>query len=623
MALSNPIKAEKRRLREQLEAAFAQYPDAPALRARLEALAAEPDFDGLTWYWGPRAHALDRVVFRPFILAHFGAVERTGPWRWDRVAWRGEAGAALEPWLSRVDAEDDVELTRRLLAWRLGESGNWKAQRQAWRQELARRFRAAPSPAACSLVLAKLDLWMDLDEAAALALYQTDARLAAPFILRHLPFHYGDTGRGLWTGLAEAARKAGDEDFADRLYRRQVKVADWGRDILALARRTADPAELDRTLERHHPEGGGLDLGDGLLALLQARGRDVVPYVRRHLRQVWSPYLGGGSYGKLVTLAHDRGWLDLWAGLLCVGGRPKDYNRAIAELLDSPLLDDTQIQARLRLLSGVSREWNFAGFGLAQVQALEPQVAVRLYDRFPDLVRGPFKAHVAPGWWQAYDALLARALEQADEALTDYLASRLVTRLHWGEGKVIAAAERAAAYYEGLRLDPEAFARRAASVLTQVPAYAIQRYDKLIQENRLARLLFERSFSSYLGDAPSVADLVEASNIHVQHLAYRVLSRDDDRARALARQHLPILLGTLLRPLHRLTRAAAFGALANAASTPETAHRVLERARLAQALPDHHYPKEALLGLIGRILAGYPELAGERERPLVYRRQVA
>jgi hypothetical protein len=104
-------------------------------------------------------------------------------------------------------------------------------------------------------------------------------------------------------------------------------------------------------------------------------------------------------------------------------------------------------------------------------------------------------------------------------------------------------------------------------------------------------------------------------------LAYRVLALPDARARALAAGNVDILLGTLLRPLHRKTRMAAFEALANAARSSEAvARRIHARAREALKLPDKKYPKPELIGLIGSILASHPALASEAERPIVYRR---
>jgi hypothetical protein len=103
-------------------------------------------------------------------------------------------------------------------------------------------------------------------------------------------------------------------------------------------------------------------------------------------------------------------------------------------------------------------------------------------------------------------------------------------------------------------------------------------------------------------------------------LAYRVLALPDPRARALAAENVDILIGTLLRPLHRRTRMAAFEALANAAAADEALARSIHtRAREALKLPDKKYPKPELIGLIARILAAHPALAAEAERPLIYR----
>ena len=120
--------------------------------------------------------------------------------------------------------------------------------------------------------------------------------------------------------------------------------------------------------------------------------------------------------------------------------------------------------------------------------------------------------------------------------------------------------------------------------------------------------------------AQRVRDLVEGSEIHVQRLAYRVLGLNDARARQLARDNIEILLGTLLRPLHRDTRIHAFKALKNAAHEPEGAAMVLARAREAFTLPDKRYPKEWLLDLVAHIVAKHPQLAAPGEARVIYRR---
>jgi hypothetical protein len=295
---------------------------------------------------------------------------------------------------------------------------------------------------------------------------------------------------------------------------------------------------------------------------------------------------------------------------------------------DGNVSDDTR-RERLKALAGASREWNWPGLGLAIVHHLDDNLACLVYACYPDLVRGPLRANVTPSWWRGYPNLIKAAQAANDDDLVDTLASRYATRISWARmwGRKSEpdaddkTASELAAYYQAIRdRDPAVFSRRASNVLTRIPAYATFNQQQLLRTNDLARLLFVRSLDQYLAVPRAVQDLVEGSNIHVMMLAYRVLALPDARARGLAADNIEILLGTLLRPIHRKTRMAAFDALANAAGHSEAvARRVHARAREALKLPDKKYPKAELIGLIARTLAAHPALATEAERPVVYR----
>jgi hypothetical protein len=271
---------------------------------------------------------------------------------------------------------------------------------------------------------------------------------------------------------------------------------------------------------------------------------------------------------------------------------------------------------------------------LARVHSIDDSLASLLYRKFPDLVRGPFRAQVTPRWWgQGYPKLVRLAQDAKDTELMDALAARYATQVSWEQragrtpskpDPLQATASELAKYYQAIRdRNEEEFARRAAGVLTRIPAYTLFAYQALLRNNDLARLLFSRSVSSFLASPLAVQDLVEGSDIHVMGLSYRILAQRDARAIKLAGANLDILLGTLLRPIHRKTRLAAFAALANAArSSPEAAKRVLARARDALKLPDKKYPKAELIGLIGAVLEAAPELTSPREKPVIYRRAV-
>ena len=607
------------------------WPD-EQLRTKLETLAeTEENFSGFTWLWAPLLHRRNRVVFRPFILARFGTSLRVGKYKWEFVRWKGPVAAALEPWFADVDKRDDIELFRRLYEWKLtalGTSVVRDKREQAIVAELTRRFRAASTRATRAVVLQKFTTWFTLTEAAAIELYRTDPELAGPYVLRHLPWAWLENKRALWRDLLAEAERTKDPKFYWQLYRTQIPRDVWENDVLARCEAVRDSEELVCELEQRHPSGFNRSLGAGFQKLLERRGRDVVPYVLRHLTSVRHGVFTGGDYKQLLDLARERGWWDLWAAIVRACANFKEFNAEVTSLASGDRLSRVDAARRLAMLCGVSRELNFGRFGFAGMHQLDQSTALLLLERFPELLRGPFLAHLqaSPGagsYAKLIDALIAK--EEHD--LLDHIAARVATRISnpWMTKKqsLLAEAERLADYYDALKTDETRFSTRAAAVLGRIPARTIFNYNKLIRDNRLARLLFARSAASYLANARSMRDLVEASEIHVMALAYRALGLDDPRARELAAENISLLLGTLLRPLQRATRILAFRALGNAATRPENATRILAKAREALDLPDEEYPKEQLLGLMASVLARWPGLRGARETPVVYRRPAA
>ena len=602
--------------------------DDQALRARLEAVAERPYFGQFTWAWGPAIAGRNRVLFRPFILSHFSsfALDARGeifdPWK-GKAAKAGQA-AALERWLAAADAADDVELTRRLYAWRLLHL-RIKDREPAWRRDVLTRFAAAPTPAARFTALAKIDAgWPSLDAETALALFERDRAAARAFIVGHLPiFGWGGAKRRDWDGLLERARER-DPDFHFDLYRRIVDEKRWRADVLALAREVADPATFDAELERRHPRVRLPAAAEVFLALGQARKREVVPYLLRHVGSVF-PRWGfiaqreAKGFEELLALAEAEGWLDLWAALLGTGATRERFDAEVRRLVRAQTLPAAEVRTRLSLIAGPGREAHLPGISFAQVQPLSDETALELYRRFPDLLAGPYRMHVSPGWHDAHPRLVGAAIDAGDLELVDFLAARAgIQTLTGGEGRGWKETiDRLTSHYEAL---PEAeFVRRAASALSRMPAFAVWSYDDLLRKNRLARLFFERSTSLYLSDALAVRDLLESPQIHVQALAFRILGQDDPRAPEVAARSRDLLQATLLRPLHRRTRLLAFRALEKASQHDEaTARFLLGRMREALALPEKRYPTEKLVGLIGKVLHRWPSLRGPGEVPRVY-----
>ncbi|MBT9583399.1 hypothetical protein IV102_08615 [bacterium] len=578
----------------------------PAGREGWQQVAQHFGFPGLTWLWGPPLYRLDPIGFRPLLLARFSWQTWAGGWRWQPTPW----SPRLEEWLTAVEAAEDVELSQRLLSWKLLAQVSFSFSKlpPKFNQELLRRWQAIASPAQRRLELRKLDLWCPLTEDTALVLFQADPEAAAPYILRHLP----RVSKAFWTRLYQAAL-AQQEDFAWKLYRALVPASQWEADILKACSPLTATSSLHKELQKRTPEHVyGNALAGGLLKILEARGEEAFSYVIPQLKRIWKPLFGRGNYGKIMALAEQRGWTELWAAVVRICAPLKEYNQILRAVLQSP----AQRQEKLLGLSGVSKQWDFSGLGLAQVQTLEAASVLALYQFDPAWLRGPFKLHLqihpsTPG----YLAVLEKLIEAGEDELVDLLASRFLT-FHKAGPEV----ERLFAYYSQLQ-EGGRFARRAANALGKLPSFALWNYNQLMRSNRLARLFFERSAQDYAQDPQALADLVEASEIHAMALGYRCLSLASPQQ---ALQHLTLLKGCLFRPLQRDTRQWALRALARASQAGlEEARSILGSAREAQRMPDLRYPKEALLALIADILDRWPALRGPREQPRIYRREVS
>jgi hypothetical protein len=616
---------ESREVEQALRGLFAMELDDGQLRQGMEELGRRWVLPGLIALWGPGLYNRNRTVFRPFILARFPEFTFDTLGR-PQSAFKGPSAELFEQWLQDVDRSGDVELFRRLYRLQLQDL-SWEARRKRWLGDLLVRYGAASTRAWRQLVLNQFELPFELDEPAAITLYTADPVVSRGFILAHMPWmRWYDSGRrSPWKKLPALAREHGDEALAFELYRRQVPEETWKQDVLALCDSLREPGALVEALEQRHPAHWMKDAATTFLALARKRGRDIVPYLLRHVRDVrqpWGPF--NRSFAQLVELAREQEWLDLWSALMRTSAAPDTYDREVLGLLQRSRLSGDEVRRRLLLLAGVGRELNFPGLGLAQVQPLKDETAVLLYERFPDLVRGPFLRHVSPGWSGTYPKLTTRALEQGDAPLVDFLASRVALQnvRHGASQQPSPWAEvierLSASYEELLARSPEAFASRAASVLGKMPAFAIGNYGMLVRHNRLARLFFERAHAHYAADARAMRDLLESPQIHVQALAFRVLGRDDERSRTLAARNVDLLQATLLRPLHRKTRLMALGALRNAARDEAAARQLVDRIRDAMDLPDRRYPKETLLGLLADILHRWPALRGPSEQPVVY-----
>src|SRR5437870_1532228 len=204
---------------EQTIRSLLQRPMADAeLRQQLEKLAAEEiSFSGFTWLFGPELYRRNRILFRPFILSRFSTYMVLPKLRSEMIQWKGDKANILDAWFEEVDRNDDTDLFKKLYEWKLAAKYNWKLRDKKSEEingELLTRFRAAGTSAKRQLTLRKFDLWFQMTEDTACAIYEVDPKASGAFILRHLPSSWlGADKRKLWVRLLALADRQKDEEF--------------------------------------------------------------------------------------------------------------------------------------------------------------------------------------------------------------------------------------------------------------------------------------------------------------------------------------------------------------------------------------------------------------------------
>ena len=130
----------------------------------------------------------------------------------------------------------------------------------------------------------------------------------------------------------------------------------------------------------------------------------------------------------MAGLAH--GARGLWAAAARISLPDKGFNAEVRGVLEDGKISVDEQRENLALLAGVSREWNFSGLGIAHVHGLSETVALLLFRRYPELLRGPYRVHLqCAGWKETYDQLVSELIGAGEEDLVDFVASRFVGSL--------------------------------------------------------------------------------------------------------------------------------------------------------------------------------------------------
>jgi hypothetical protein len=528
----------------------------------------------------------------------------------------GDWNSELEAWYKEADRADDVATFKRLLRWRSTAAG-WEGMGERLCQDLRLRAADITTPAELATLLAKFDIRsvFYIDEELAIQFYTLDPESATPFILKRLPYQ-GDN-RQLWETLFDLALEKGDDDFAYKLYRRQVPLERWREDVRALAAGSLPPTELVAELEKRHPDRSRIDNDGFYFDLIDRHGPPLLPYVLKHVRKTEN----AASWELLLELTRRNEWWDVWAKLIRDAGQAQ-LNEAIEELLTDEHIPPEDLVARLRLLSQQGDTRADFRFRWYYVSHLQPEVALRLYRRFPELLRTAFRPHIQIHLRNISQELLDEFLDKDDYELIDHMSSFVLTYIeHDYRARKSFAPEVATKlhghYVRLLEEDKEAFAQRTAGVLNQFAQRGFIWKD-VLKLNPLAKLFFEAPPECMLASPRAVQDLLESENELVRAVALRAIALKDERAAALVAENLSMLIAAMLQ-VKRSARRDLFKGLSNRAEQDRgDAARILARAREVLFMPDRVVSKKDFFDLISRILHRWPELRGERESLPVY-----
>ncbi len=630
-SLGNPDRAQA--LRRELDELLTRDLDddelVDQLRQRLDQWGGESRLH----VWAPDLYRRDRDRFRASILEYLESDDASPV----PLVPDSTQKERLEQWLRELESDGELELFRALYPRTLHERG--KKRTECIESDLLERYREADDRREREQVLQMFDVSFGITAETALELYTTDPDASRDFILRHLgrnsvrgAHDYDDAPQ--WEELREKAQSHEDEELYFELYRRQVPFRQWKIDVQRVVRKTFNPEEMPRKLERRHPIRplGEEGLGSFFAGIVRKQREAVLPYVSRHLDEL----KGTGEYEKFFeeanirspNTARDQESWKLWAELLLIRyandeydrrrrwrSNNRSYNNEIQRVVDR---DADSREATLEALQVLADKLTQSG-SLRDFELLD-ETAIAIYELSPSLLHGPFRAQLSVNASGNGASMLERALDADDRELIDELASQIMLfQPEESESDLPdELVDPLISRYTSLLDEPQTFTQRATRVLGRIDDRDIQEEWHPGDSNPLAGLFFERAEELYIDDPASIRDLLEAESSHVRGLAYRILGRDEPEARRLADQHLNLLRACLLARLPEHVRRWGFDALLNAAHDEDNAAAILQQARRALQMPDEHYPKDDLSMLVGRLLQRWPSLRRKAEQPTVY-----
>jgi hypothetical protein len=596
----------------QLDDALADRDDLATLAA-VERLSGSWHFAQMVDRWGPGLYRRNRDNFLGFLETRV-------------QAYNAHATRAWEGWIDEVEQAGDMRLFSRLYAAKIMSLGldTWHRDlERAWTGATTAERRAGLEKYALAQGMAPMDLCVRF--------YQEDAEAVRPWLLEAAG---REEDPGCLDPLIEAATAAGDIDFADALFARNLDFEAWETRTRHLAQTIRDPEDLGRAMDRILPVRGRsfwalFDYFGGLpevITDLARQRQDMAVWLRRRRARLGF----AGSWTDLATLAFGRRdqpeWFALWIALSRGSTGPEGFNGAVLKATTE--LDGPAAITALMSLGGAVEVWEEEQFqrpSEPRFWSLDAKSFNAALGLSSGLLLGPLRPHVR---FPTIDGkIFARVVATGHEPVIDLVTSRFMTAYPgWGPHK--GAAGKILEYWrELLERDPESFVRRALRVTGFLqPMSAYWRHGS--GKTHPIRLFFLDPKLPWLEVDGAARDLLESSAFSVRQLALQTLlhraqaAPDDARTQATACQD--ILIGQLFQEQASRELRLVLFALGLTTTDELTASAVARGVRDALVL---HQGDEGslrardLLGtFLAKLLQDWPALRRPTERPVIFRR---
>ncbi len=551
--------------------------------------------------------ALNNWRTRTELAKHAETLYRRDRWKFmtllEDVVTRWDLKGDLSDWLAELDRNDDVKLHREVLAHQLRSYG-WGKAYQEWVRRLTERLEREPEHRA-ETILDRFDCGYEIVDADAAKIFHRAPNEITALISRQVQRDFwGDIGYNLT--LEAAKRTIGEDDNYWHLYRIAVGYDKWADDVKQVAQRLSETSELLAQLETMHPETRmDWPASAVYLKLLEAR-EDALPYVMKHAKDfpLWSTWSAGGkAWVKLLELAQTKQWWPLWS----IIAQSYLSNDEFLERVKSALDDHQHGVNQLVRLAGAESNW--------RVHGLTAELACRLYEAHPKLLRTSFRPNLPVGLNETYVTLAAKASKSGDDTLVDFLASRamMVVASSWQKKK-----PDVAWYVDHYNhIPPDALAERILAIFAQAipPEWGT---SKQLRENELFAFLMSepRRILACLNPKDAVLSLLESRNQYVRAFALQAILESKDAV--LAAHCLEPMLAATLGRIPRNVRILNYQVLSLAAQLDiATATRIEKRLRQAIRYQGPQ-PKDRAIECLGNVLATWPALQSPSEQPQIF-----